>query len=378
MNWATSLTLCLTAFATLALAQAPRVVITGLQGPQKLIATPGGNFLVTETNREKNAGRISFVTRTGTRRSLFEGMPSGTEVTGGGSGPTAMLLRGNLLYIAIGGGDAERRGTPPTTSMHNPEGVSSPLFSSILQAELSLPVDTIGGTFTLTPDLQNRIATGDPVTVSDGAGGSAKIMLLTKIPTSIPDPRSIYRFSNPWALELTPDGKTLYLADASQNAIYSIDSGSGRWTKIITFPPTQNPIPNGPPVIEAVPTSIRYYYGQLLVSFLTGFPFVPGNARVLAVDPEKRTATPFIYSLSSAVDVIYRERGDQRPQFYTLEFSQNQGATPPAPGRLLKYDGEAPTQVGGVLITPVSMVFDERENLIYVLELRGQIVEIRP
>jgi hypothetical protein len=289
-----------------------------------------------------------------------------------------MLLRGNLLYIAIGGGDAERRGTPPTTSMHNPEGVSSPLFSSILQAELSLPVDTIGGTFTLTPDLQNRIATGDPVTVSDGAGGSAKIMLLTKIPTSIPDPRSIYRFSNPWALELTPDGKTLYLADASQNAIYSIDSGSGRWTKIITFPPTQNPIPNGPPVIEAVPTSIRYYYGQLLVSFLTGFPFVPGNARVLAVDPEKRTATPFIYSLSSAVDVIYRERGDQRPQFYTLEFSQNQGATPPAPGRLLKYDGEAPTQVGGVLITPVSMVFDERENLIYVLELRGQIVEIRP
>jgi hypothetical protein len=127
-----------------------------------------------------------------------------------------------------------------------------------------------------------------------------------------------------------------------------------------------------------VPTSIRYYYGQLLVSFLTGFPFVPGNARVLAVDPEKRTTTPFIYSLSSAVDIVYRDRGNQRPLFYTLEFSQNQGATPAAPGRLMKYDSEAPAAIGGLLITPVSMVLDEKENLIYVLELRGQIVEIRP
>ena len=72
----------------------PQTLITGLQSPVKLILTPRGNFLVTETSMSTNSGRVSFVSRAGVRRSLIEGLPSGTEVTlAGGSGPAAMALR---------------------------------------------------------------------------------------------------------------------------------------------------------------------------------------------------------------------------------------------------------------------------------------------
>ena len=83
----------------------PQTLITGLQGPNKIILTPRGNFLVTETSMSPNSGRLSFVSRAGVRRSLIEGLPSGTEVTlAGGSGPTAMALRDRTLYLCIGPG----------------------------------------------------------------------------------------------------------------------------------------------------------------------------------------------------------------------------------------------------------------------------------
>src|SRR4051794_33223109 len=86
-----------------------QVVATGLQGPQKIILTPGGNLLVSETSMAVNSGRVSFVSRAGARRSLLEGLPSGVEVASGGSGPTAMALRARTLYVALGAGDGERR-----------------------------------------------------------------------------------------------------------------------------------------------------------------------------------------------------------------------------------------------------------------------------
>src|SRR5438552_18934147 len=87
----------------------PQTLITGLQTPVKMILTPRGNFLVTETSMSPNSGRLSFVSRTGVRRSLLEGLPSGTEVTlAGGSGPAAMALRDRTL--SIGPGDSERAG----------------------------------------------------------------------------------------------------------------------------------------------------------------------------------------------------------------------------------------------------------------------------
>jgi hypothetical protein len=357
-------------------AQQPQVLVTGLQTPQKLILTPKGNFLVTEPSMTANAGRVSFVTRGGSRWSLLEGLPSGVEVTAQyGSGPGGIALRDRTLYVAIGSGDAERRGTPATTSMFNPAGLSSPLFSSILKFQFGADIDNLTATFKVTAQTQQQVADGEEVTLSDGAGGTVRVSLLADFPDAVADPNTVYRFSNPWGLTLTPDGSALYMTDASQNALLRIDTSTGRWQRLVRFPPGRNTTPVGPPVIDAVPTSVRTWGNSLLVSQLTGFPFLSQAANVYLVNPETRTFSPFIYQLSSATDMLVRDRPTQaRAQFFTLEFSLAMSATPPGPGRLTRWDTETPVIMSATLAAPVSMALDEQTNTVFVLTLIGQIL----
>jgi hypothetical protein len=354
----------------------PQTLVTGLQAPVKMILTPRGNFLVTETSMSPNSGRLSFVSRAGVRRSLIEGLPSGTEVTlAGGSGPSAMALRDRTLYLCIGPGDIERAGAAPGTSTLNPQSASSPIFSSVLEIRFSADVDAIGGTFRMTAQHQQALNDGGEVELAD-AGATARISLLTRFPIAEPHPAAVYKFSNPWGLALSEDGRNLYLTDASQNCLLRIDPTTGRWRRLARFGPLPNPTPVGPPVVDAVPTSVRIYGNSVLVSFLSGFPFAGGNGRVLIVNPETGAADPFIFNLTSATDVLWRPRPGGRAQFFVLEFSANQSATPAPPGRLLRFDAADP-QVAGTFITPVSMVFDEATSELFVLELRGQIQQLK-
>lgn len=74
--------------------------------------------------------------------------------------------------------------------------------------------------------------------------------------------------------------------------------------------------------------------------------------------------------------MAWRPRAGQRPQFFVLEFSQNQSAQPPPPGRLLRYDSPTGTVVSDTLVTPVSMAVDDGANVVFVLELAtGRIIE---
>ena len=68
---------------------------------------------------------------------------------------------------------------------------------------------------------------------------------------------------------------------------------------------------------------------------------------------------------------------DGKSQFYVLEFSANQSAAAPPPGRLLRYDTAVPQVAAGGLITPVSLAYDEATKDLYILELRGQILRLR-
>ncbi|MCW5981321.1 MAG: ScyD/ScyE family protein [Bryobacteraceae bacterium] len=199
---------------------------------------------------------------------------------------------------------------------------------------------------------------------------------LVRLPTSEPDPNTVYRFSNPWGLALADEGATLYAVDASMNALLRIDTATGRWRRIVRFPPAPNPGPVGPPVIDAVPTSVRPYGQQLLVSFLTGFPFIHGAARVLAVNPAERTSEPFMFGLTTIVDVLWRPTGGPRPQFFALEFSQNMTAQPPGPGRLLRFDTPEAQVVAADLRGPVSLALDPASNFLYVLELSGRLLRL--
>ena len=354
----------------------PQTLITGLQGPVKMILTPRGNFLVTETSGNPNSGRLSFVSRAGVRRSLIEGLPSGTGVTlEGGGGPNAMALRDRTLYLSIGPGDSERPGTTPGTSTLNPLSASSPIFSSLLEIRFSADVDALGATFQLTPQHQQALNDGGEVELAD-AGATARISLLARFPIAEPHPAAVYKFSNPWGLALADDGRILYLTDASQNCLLQIDTATGRWKRVARFGPLQNPTPVGPRVVDAVPTNLRMYGDTVLVSFLSGFPFVAGNGRVLAVNPATGATEPFISNLTSVTDVLWRARPGGRAQFFVLEFSTNQSASPVPPGRLLRFDTSEP-QVAGTFITPANMLFDETTSELFILELRGQIQRLR-
>jgi hypothetical protein len=101
MNWQKLPTVFLFLSMIPLAAQGPRVVATGLRGPHKLLLTPSGNFLVTEPSMETHSGRVSFVSRQGARRSLFEGLPSGIEVVGGPAGPTAFLAYAAVYLMMV-------------------------------------------------------------------------------------------------------------------------------------------------------------------------------------------------------------------------------------------------------------------------------------
>ena len=82
-----------------------------------------------------------------------------------------MFMRGRTLYVAIGTGDAGRPGPFPGTTIPNPDGVSSPIFSSILAVHFSVPVERNTTGFTLTAEDQQALADGDTVGMSGNAGG---------------------------------------------------------------------------------------------------------------------------------------------------------------------------------------------------------------
>ncbi|MBC7925901.1 MAG: ScyD/ScyE family protein [Bryobacteraceae bacterium] len=363
-------------FSAVAWAQL-EVIATGLQGPQKMVLTPAGNLLISESSTAINSGRLSLVTSGGVRRTLLDKLPSGVEVTGGGSGPTALAIRERTLYVALGGGDVERRAERPGTVMHNPQGPSSPLFASVLKVVANQDLDMLAGPFEMTVAHQRVLHDGGDVQIADATGGTLTVSVLARFPVSEPDANTVYRFSNPWGFALTADGNTLYTTDASVNALVSIDTTTGRWQRLMRFAPSPNPGNVGPPVIEAVPTGVRVYGNQVLVSFLSGFPFYPGFARVLAVNPVTRTAEPFINGLTSAVDVAVGPSGSARPSFFALEFSVNQSAQPAAPGRLLRFDTPEAQVVAADLRAPVSLAYDSSANLLYVLELTGRVLRLR-
>ena len=106
--------------------------------------------------------------------------------------------------------------------------------------------------------------------------------------------------SNPFGIALAAD--LLYVADAAQNLVRAVGIESGSVATIATFPPQPNPLPFGPPVYEAVPDNVRLFGDQLLVPFLTGFPFPQGRAEIRKIDlVAGGNGAPFITGLTAAI-----------------------------------------------------------------------------
>ncbi len=353
----------------------PDVLASGLQRPLGIVQSNQGNLLVSETGTTApHSGRISIVGLDGNRQTLLAGLPSGINDVGEPSGPAGLFMRGRTLYVLIGIGDTIKAGPIPGTAVPNPAGPSSPIFSSILAIHFSANVEKRTDGFTLSPADQQTLAGGETVKLSNGRGDKITIELVANFPDFTPNPLPFFagnvRGSNPF--DLVAVGNQLYVTDGGMNLVWQVDINSGAFSVLTVFPPIQNPLPFGPPVVEAVPTGIAYSDGQLLVTLFRGFPFPPGASQVVAVDPQTGAQTPFITDLSSAIDVLpIRSKGDT--DYLVLEFSTNFLADPPQPGRLLRFEtpGGSPTVIADCLTSPSSMTYDEKTGTVYVTELAG-------
>ncbi len=363
-------------------AQTSSILVSGLRAPGKIIHVQQKKyFLVSESGiaAMPNSGRISIVTIEGDRFTLIDGLPSGQAPPNNDpSGPSAMTVQGNRLYIAIGGGNSVLNGPAPGSEIPNPNP-NSPIFSSVIEFRFPsrLPLDGPG--YTLSSDDHARLANGDTVLLGNG-NKQARVRLIGNFPDFTPNfrpdvPNNV-RPSNPFGLVL--QGDTLYVTDAAQNNIRTIDRDDGTIGELFRYPSRPNPAaPMGPPFIDPVPTNLRLFGNKLIGTFLTGFPFPAGAADVRQYDLESGAESQLIGGLRSAIDVLTVDEGGFCSSFYTLEFSANMLMG--APGILKRFDSPTgqPTVVVNNLISPTSMARHPATGDLLVTEIfPGRITRI--
>lgn len=356
-------------------------VATGLLAPTKVVMSAKGNLLVSEAGFGPNTGRISLVDpATGVRRTLLDGLPSGFAAPNHDpSGPSGLLMHGRTLYVTIGTGDAVVNGAAPGIVVAN-ANPSSPLYSSVLAIHFSANVEMTTSGFTLSGADQVALKAGSLVVRDDGAGDKLAIELVADFSDYVSDPRpgqpANVRASNPFGLVRM--GERLFVVDASMNNIRIVELDSGAVGTLMAFAPLPNTRGFGPPVVEAVPDSIRVFEGQLLVTLLTGFPFPIGGAQVRVVDPATGAHAPLITGLTSAIDALPLKDGG----FLTLEFTTDMLAgVPPPPGRLQKFatPGSSPVVINNTLFTPTRLELDEKTGSLFITEIfAGRIVKLTP
>jgi hypothetical protein len=347
-----------------ALAQCPSTeLVSGLRMPLGIARSDTGSLIVGESGTsDPNTGRISIVDPNGNRRTLLDSLPSGINDVGEPSGPAGVFLRGRTLYVVLGVGDSVLPGPVP-----NPD-VSSPIFSSVLAIHFSASVENTTEGWTLSPDDYEALADGEELKLWNGAGERITIELVVDFPdltVDLTSPNGL-RQSNPFDLVVL--GSQIYVTDGARNLVWQADIGSGAFSALAAFPTIANPLPFGPPVVEAVPTGIAHSNGRVLVTLFRGFPFPAGTSVVVQIDPRTGSQSTYIDGLTSAIDVIpTNHSGD-----LVLEFSTDFLA--PEPGRLQLFetpDDDPPTLVADCLFAPTSMALDEASGLLYVTELAG-------
>jgi hypothetical protein len=129
---------------------------------------------------------------------------------------------------------------------------------------------------------------------------------------------------NPDRVVAVGDGRLV--ADAGGNSLVRM-SPRGRLSTVAVFPSRTVPapaVPGGPPagtpiLMESVPTAVvTGPDGALYVGELTGFPFVPGQARVWRVVPGHR---PQVYATGFTTIIDLAWGADRR--LYVLEIARN-------------------------------------------------------
>jgi hypothetical protein len=362
-------------------AQCATEVIAGLRFPLGIALSNQNNILVSETGTTgvEHSGRISIVDKDGIRRTLLDGLPSATNDVNEPSGPAGLVMRGRTLYVAIGIGDTIQvvaPGSPVRVGNPNP---ASPIFSSVLAVHFSARVEKTTAGFSLTTADYDALANGQTLNLSNGGGDRITIELVADFPDYVPNPLPTapnnVRGSNPFDVKLI--GDQLYVTDGGRNLVWRADIHTNAVAPLAAFDPVPNPTGVGAPLLEAVPTGIREFEGQLLVTLFRGFPFPPGTSVVEQIDPDSGTHAPVLTGLRTAIDVLVGDDADT--SLFVLEHASGPLLPPfSGPGSLTRRDATGSTVLANCLGRPTSMVRDEQNGLFYVTELvNGRLVKVQ-
>jgi len=157
--------------------------------------------------------------------------------------------------------------------------------------------------------------------------------------------RNLSGRSNMNGLALGPDQGSIYAVESTLNQLIEVTL-DGEVRKIVTFPLLyhgQQPVPAG---LAVDPDT-----GEILVALFSGaavddetgevIPFVPGDAKVVRVEPETGQFTDEITDLTTAVDVTIDESGN----IYVVEMTSAYADLLPVTFDL--FDPDAPPLHGG-------------------------------
>lgn len=360
------------------------VVAAGLRAPIGSAFTNQGNLIVSETGvaNVPASGRLSIVGLDGTRRTLLDGLPQGTNAAGGdASGPNSLAVVGRRIYVAIGQGDTVIPG-PAGSVIANPNP-SSPLFSSILAVHLSAATERSTSGFTLSLQDQFTLAGGGKVTLDNGKGDKVHIQSVVNFPDFVSEPTAAnpanVRNSNPFGV--LPVDDAMFVTNGGLNLLYKVNLSDRTYAELAAFDRIANTSGlGGPPSVEAVPTGMAYSDGKVLVSLFSGGPFIPGLSRVKSVDPVTGAQSDLLTNLRTSIAVLpLADHGDT--DYLALE--NNFAPAPPFPPtgasvRRFETSGSGSVTVNGcTLYRPTSLSRDPKSGAFYATELlRGTVVRV--
>lgn len=177
--------------------------------------------------------------------------------------------------------------------------------------------------------------------------------------------------THPYGLMGGADGK-LWVADAASNSVYAVDPATGEVSNLVVIDPLPGVFPRpdygGEMLTDAVPTSVESRDGTHYVSLLSGVPFAPGNARVLAID-----ADGTVSEYATGLTMLMQVRLGPDDELYAVSFGMfGQEGPVPNSGALLRIkEGDASEVVVSGLSFPSSIDFDADGNAYVTINAVG-------
>ncbi len=313
----------------------------------------------------------------------------GTTVASGFNGPQGITIdtEGNLWVIDSGlGGDEDiqyismETGEPAPTKMGqtarivmvSPDGKQTEVAT--LPSLAASPMEMVGGARLAwldgvlyatsgvwaggvgdPPDLMGAV-----VRVEDGQVSEVADMWAYERDNN---PDGLVLEAHPYGITVGPDG-WLWIANAGANTLMRVNPESGEIENVATFDglpgPMPNPARNDAMEVDPVPTAVVFdEAGNAYVSLLSGFPFIPGSAKVLLVTPDGEISD-YATGLTMLTDL---QRGPDG-ELYAVQFGMfsEEGPVPNAGAVVRVHEANASEVLVSGLPFPTALAFDQDGN----------------